>query len=201
MDNPNGENIESQSYENNKEMNTQREEEKINEELNQKSESIEDNSNNDIENIDEEEKNNEEEQEILRKKKEQEEIEKRKAERKAQLENYEKNYNNLIEKIKNQWEIDKENYLQFYDTQISNLIMAIVNIPCILLNKDVITLAFKFLCKFYSFLKDNFNQIPIKIMRQVCYFNNFNMFLKNPKNIKINNQIDPDNYNLIGDKF
>ena len=203
MDNPNGQNIPSQSNEDNKSMNTQSEEEKINTDSNQISENVhvQDNSNIDIENKNEEEKNNEEEQEILRKKKEQEEINKRKAQRQAQLQYYEKNYNNLMEKIKSQWNKDKQNYDQFYDNQISKSISNIVNLPCIILNKEIIAFAFKFLCKFYSFLKDNFKDIPLNIMNQVCYFYNNNIFYKNPKNVKINNQIDQENYNLIGDSF
>ena len=192
----------------NKENQTQpsQNEEKMNVESNQIEENSQSqnnlNENNQQKNEEEknnEESNNEEEQENLLRQKQQQEIERRKAQRQAQLQMIEKKYDNLLETIKNQWETNKPNFGQFFDNQISKSINVIVNLPCIILQKEIISLAFKFLCRYFYFLKDNLRDIPINIMHQAAYIFQNNIFSRNPKINNINNQLDQDNYDLIGD--
>ena len=154
----------------------------------------------------EEEKNNElsndeEEQEIYFRQKQQEEIERRKAQRLAHLQMIEKKYDNLLESIKNQWVSDKLNFGQFFDNQISKSINIIVNYPCIVMQREIISIIFKFLCRYFNFLKDNLKEIPFNVMVQSAYIFNNNIFSRNPKINNINNQLDQDNYDLIGDNF
>ena len=204
MDNQDNQNkINSQNEENQTEPSQN--EEKMNVETNQIEENSQNenniNDNNQQKNEEEknnEESNNEEEQENLLRQKQQEEAERRKAQRQAHLQMVGKKYDNLLESIKNQWEADKSNFGQFFDNQISKPINTIVNFPCIVLQREIISFVFKFLCRYFCFLKDNLKDIPINVMHQAAYIFQNNVFSRNPK-ININNQLDQDNYDLIGD--
>ena len=155
----------------------------------------------------EEEKNNEDgnsdddPENILLKQKEQEAINLRKAQRQAKLQIIEKYYDEFFNSIVNKWETDKNNFEQFFEEQILKNINNIINNPCIVLYQDRISFSFKFLCKYFSFLKDNLKEIPLNVMQQACYIYNNNLFFKTPNINNINNQIDSDNYDLIGDKL
>ena len=155
----------------------------------------------------EEEKNNEDgnsdddAENILLKQKEQEAINLRKARRQVELQKIVKTYDDFFNSIVNKWETDKNNFEQFFEEQILKNINIIINQPCIVLIQDRISFSFKFLYKYFSFLKDNLKEIPLNAMQQACYIYINNLFNKTPNINNINNQIDPDNYDLIGDKL
>ena len=207
MDNQDNQNENNSKNEENQTQPSQNEE-KMNLESNQIEENSQSqnnsNENNQIKNEEEknnEESNNEEEQEILLRQKQQEEIERRKAQKQAHLQMIGKKYDNLLESIKNQWEADKPNYGQFFDNQIFKQINSIVNFPCIVLQKEIISIVFKFFCRYFYFLKDNLKDIPINVMHQAAYIFQNNIFSRNPKINNINNQLPQDNYDLIGDNI
>ena len=158
-------------------------------------------------NEEEEEKNNEissdndEHKQLLLKQKEQEALSLRKAQKQAQLQSIEKQYDEFLNNIINKWETDKNNFEQYFEDNILKNINSIINLPCIEILKDRICFIFKFLCKYFSFLKDNLKEIPLSVMHQAVYIYQSNLFFKNPNmnNININNQMDE--HELIGDKY
>ena len=158
-------------------------------------------------NINEEEKNNEdnhsddEKKDELLKKKEQDTIKLWKAQKQAQLQMMEKQYDDFFNNIINKWETDKNNFEQFFEEQVLKNINNIVSLPCIVLFQEKIILSFKFLCKYFSFLKDNLKEMPINVIHQACYIHNNNIFYKYPNLNNINNQIDSQHFDLIGDKI
>ena len=124
--------------------------------------------------------------------------------REIRLNEMEKRYNDLFNDIVLNWEKNKENYNNFYDTIVNNAIEQMFTQPCIVANQELIIYIFKFLCNYFNFLKDKLNEVPIKhlyIMDRILDFNT-NLFSKYPK---INNSYNYDTFNegfeLISDKL
>ena len=124
--------------------------------------------------------------------------------REIRLNEMEKRYNDLFNDIVINWEKNRENYNNFYDTIVNNVIEQMFTQPCIVANQELIIYIFKFLCNYFNFLKDKLNEIPIKhlyIMDRILDFNT-NLSSKNPK---INNSYNYDTFNegfeLISDKL
>ena len=151
----------------------------------------------------EEEKNNEAEEEenhIRQNLQVIKEMNKRKAE--ARLREIEKNYNDLFTNIVDHWENDKENFLSFYNQQVYSSLTHMFLQPCIASNLQIVTFVFKFLFKYFNFLKDKLKEIPFELINIVYYIFSANIFSLNPK---INNNTNynrfDDNNELISDKI
>ena len=124
--------------------------------------------------------------------------------REIRLNEMEKRYNDLFNDIVLNWEKNRENYNNFYDTIVNNAIEQMLTQPCVVANQELIIYIFKFLCNYFNFLKDKLNEVPIKhlyIMDRILDFNT-NLFSKYPK---INNSYNYDTFNegfeLISDKL
>ena len=145
----------------------------------------------------EEEKNNEEDEEIRAEQKRQEEIKKAKAQEQARFQAIEKQFQNILENIKNLFLTDKSNLEKYFDDNYNNIISGLSQ-PCIILLKQMTNIMFVFLCKYFYFLKDNLKEIPLNIMKKSCYITNNEIFYRKPK-IQIKNEIDINLYDLVGD--
>ena len=124
--------------------------------------------------------------------------------REVQLNEIEKQYNDLFNNIITNWETNRKNYDIFYDTKVNNCIEQMFTQPCIVGNTEIIILIFKFLCKYFNFLKDKLNEVSIKqlyIISKMLDFN-CNLFSKYPKiNNNYNYDVFNENYELISDKL
>ena len=125
---------------------------------------------------------------------------KRKIEaRKRELEN---KYNDLFNSIIDHWENDKENFLSFYNKQIYHALFNLLQQPCIVANQFTVILVFKFLFKYFNFLKDKLKEIPYELIMILYHFFYSNIFLLEPK-INNNNNYNKfdENNELISDKL
>ena len=90
---------------------------------------------------------------------------------------YKRYYDDLLNTIKNTWEFNQENFTNYY-TSISSNINNMLNIPCIVANKNNVILIFKFLCNFIDFLKDKLKTIPIITLTFLYNLNETEIFSK-----------------------
>ena len=111
---------------------------------------------------------------------------------------YKRYYDDLLNTIKNTWEFNQENFTNYY-TSISSNINNMLNIPCIVANKNNVILIFKFLCNFIDFLKDKLKTIPIITLTFLYNLNETEIFSKTLTNPNTGNVFDS-NYDLIEDK-
>ena len=111
---------------------------------------------------------------------------------------YKRYYDDLLNTMKNTWEFNQENFTNYY-TSISSNINNMLNIPCIVANKNNVILIFKFLCNFIDFLKDKLKTIPIITLTFLYDLNETEIFSKTLTNPNTGNVFDS-NYDLIEDK-
>ena len=151
----------------------------------------------------EEEKNNKEIQHLFMKQQEIELLEKIKAQKELQLNQLENNYEVLLNDIFLKWENDKSNFEEFYNNYINSEIRNMLLTPCIVCNQDKIILIFKFLCRYFYFLKDNLKEIPIQVLNILDDFLNKDkaIIFSSNKESNNNNQIDSEYNEIIGDKL
>ena len=203
MENQNNQNEINDQINSQQQINTNEEkieiEEVKNTEKNQKSENTPQNLDNQNKNIKEEEKNNEELDSLLEKKKKELENEKI-AQRQAQLKIIEKKYDDLLKEFTSNWEKDKLNFEQYYMNKFHSELLYIAKLPCIILYQDTIGCIFIFFCKLFNFIKDILKEIPKNTMKSLSYLYNYEIFNIHP-NLNINNNIELDYYDIIGDKF
>ena len=151
----------------------------------------------------EEEKNNKEIQHLSMKQQEIEILEKIKAQKELQLNQLENNYEVLLNDIFLKWENDKSNFEEFYNNYINSEIRNMLLTPCIVCNQDKIILIFKFLCRYFYFLKDNLKEIPIQVLNILDDFLNKDkaIIFSSNKESNNNNHIDSEYNEIIGDKL
>ena len=172
------------------------------------------NKNNEIINIDKDKETNqasrgnerkeimEEDRQIITEEEEHDELKKIKAQKEAQIKQLEQRYHDILDNFIIKWETDKSNFEQYFDQYVSPEMNNMFNTPCILLFQDKVVLIFKFLCKYFDYLKDQLKDIPIKTLFILYNFSassNSLLFSKNLPNL--NNQINLENYDLIEDKI
>ena len=155
--------------------------------------------NNESINKKEEEKNNEESEEIRAHQKEQEETNKKKSIQQEKSEIIKKEFDSILEEMKKIFITNKQNIETFFE-KINKTITSCLSQPCIMFLKDIINAIFIFLCKYFTFIKDNFKEIPLNIMKKSYNLMTTEMFLRFP-NININNEKDLELYELVGDDF
>ena len=122
--------------------------------------------NNESINKKEEEKNNEESEEIRVHQKEQEETNKKKSIQQEKSEIIKKEFDSILEEMKKIFITNKQNIETFFE-KINKTITSCLSQPCIMFLKDIINAIFIFLCKYFTFIKDNFKEIPLNIMKKI----------------------------------
>ena len=95
----------------------------------------------------------------------------------------EKLFEENIIKMKSVWEKEKNNFGYYYQKELNSFIKTILSYPCIIQYKDNIKRIFKFFCKYFNFLKDKLNEIPVHPMFIIIWLfsNKVNIFSLNPK--------------------
>ena len=154
----------------------------------------------------EEEKNNEEQK---KKTKEDDEILLKEKNQKIYMEKikkYEKTYDSLFKDIINNWENQLgDSYDKFYDKKVFPALISMFSQPCVICNQEIIILIFKFLCKYFFFLKNNLKSINTKqiyILSMLLEFHKYNLLSLYPKiNNNYNYDITNEKFELISDKL
>ena len=149
----------------------------------------------------EEEKNNEEKnvltnQYIINKQKMLKEEE---AQKKEVLKKLQKYYDDFYNEIINNWNNNKENFVNYYSS-INYKIILMLDVPCVVSNKDNVIIIFKFLCNLMNFFKDKLKTIPFVVLTFFYTLKDYEIFSRNPKNVNTNNSLNSNN-DLIEDKI
>ena len=149
----------------------------------------------------EEEKNNEEKniltnQYIINKQKMLIEEE---AQKKEALKKLQKYYDDFYNEIINNWNNNQENFVNYYST-INYKIILMLDVPCVVSNKDNVIMIFKFLCNLMNFFKDKLKTIPVVVLTIFYTLKDYEIFSRNPKNVNTNNSLNSNN-DLIEDKI
>ena len=120
------------------------------------------------------------------------------------IEEIEMKYLNLLKEINDHWEQGEKSMDEYYDKTFQHDIRRIFGQPCIIANQEVIVIIFRFLCQYFSFLKDKLKTINQKFVYPTMFLFNqeFNIFSKYPKIMNVyNDYLFDDKYELLGDNL
>ena len=111
--------------------------------------------------------------------------------------NFKNELQSVLTLINTAWEKNRENFSDFYQKEIIPKLNEYLNYPCITAIEEKIELIFRFLCNYFLLRKQYLKELCIYELLQmmVILVNNFNIFVKTPNNINIQN------YELIDDRL
>ena len=121
------------------------------------------------------------------------------AQKKESLKKLKNYYDNLFNNIINNWELNKENYENFF-LNINPNIKSMLDVSCIVSNQENVILIFKFFCNYFNYFQDKLKDIPTEVVSFLYKLNECEIFSKNPNRINTSNILNSNN-DLIEDKI